>query len=305
MISVHTLGTGSGKPTPERNVSCTAVFRQGDVILFDCGEGTQMQITRSQLRPGVISLICITHFHGDHINGLPGLLGTLQLNQRTEPLTLIGPRGLKDYVRSLMRLGVIGIGYKLEIKEIGEPGIVHDAGEYTIAADRLKHRVPCWGYRLTEPDRPGRFNVERARELGIPPGPLYGRLQRGESVELEDGRVVASSEVVGASRRGLSLAYCLDTEPCEGTIRLGAGVDLMIHEGTYAPGEEKIAHTRGHSSMIDAAEMAAQAGARKLVITHVSSKYPRVQGFLKDVRALWPDAEIASDFDVFELGYAD
>jgi len=305
MISVHTLGTGSGKPTPERNVSCTAVFRQGDVILFDCGEGTQMQITRSQLRPGDIKLICITHFHGDHINGLPGLLGTLQLNQRTEPLTVIGPKGIRSYLSALSKLGVLGIGYKLVVTEVSEPGVVLDMGEYTIAADRLKHRVPCWGYRLSEPDRPGRFNVDQARDLGVPPGPLYGRLQRGEDVTLPDGRIIASNDVVGEPRRGLSVAYCLDTEPCDGAVRLAAGVDLLIHEGTYAPGEERVAHDRGHSSMIDAAETAVQAGAQRLVVTHVSSKYPRVNGFLKDVRKVMAEADIASDLDVFELGYVD
>ena len=142
MITVTTLGTGSAKPTPERNVSCTAVFREGELILFDCGEGTQVQVTRSSLRPGAIGLICITHFHGDHINGLPGLLGTLQLNQRTDPLTLIGPEGIERYIRSLSRLGVLGGGFKLNIIEVTRPGVVYQGQGYDLIADRLRHRVP-------------------------------------------------------------------------------------------------------------------------------------------------------------------
>lgn len=305
MITLHTLGTGSGKPTPERGVSCTALFRHGEVILFDCGEGTQVQLTRSTLRPGPIKLVCITHFHGDHINGLPGLLGTLQLNQRTEPLTVIGPRGLVTYIRALQKVGALGVGYRLDLIEVEEPGVVYAEPGFTITADRLKHRIVCWGYRLSEPDRPGRFDVGRAQALSIPSGPLYGRLQRGEAVVLPDGREVRPEEVLGPSRRGLSVAYCLDTQPCEGTLRLAEGVDLLVHEGTYGPEERKLAHARGHSTMQDAAEMARDAGARELVITHVSPKIMRPEIYLKEVQSTFAASAIAKDFDSFELKYVE
>ncbi len=303
MITVTTLGTGSGKPTPERNVSCTTVFRDGDLILFDCGEGTQVQLTHSQHRPGTIRLICITHFHGDHINGLPGLLGTLQLNQRTESLTLIGPEGLERYVRTLARLGVLGVGYPLEILEVKEAGVVYDCGDFAISAERLKHRIACWGYRMTEPDRPGRFDLEAARALGVPSGPLYGRLQRGESIELADGSVVRPEQVLGGARKGLSLAYCCDTQPCEGVGLLAQGVDLLVHEGTYAPDEGQIAHSRGHSTMADAARAARDNGVGRLIITHISPKYMRTDGFERQVREIFAATRIARDLDVFELAY--
>jgi ribonuclease Z len=303
MITVTTLGTGSGKPTPERNVSCTTVFREGELILFDCGEGTQIQLARSPLRPGAISVICITHFHGDHINGLPGLLGTLQLNQRTEPLVLIGPEGLKHYLQTLRRLGVMGVQYPLEIIEVSQPGVIYRGKGYHISADRLRHGIPCWGYRLTEPPRNGRFDLEAARALGIPPGPMYGLLQRGQAVELADGRTVTPEQVVGPPRAGLSVAYCCDTQPCAGVRRLAKGADLLIHEGTYAPGEEAMAHKRGHSTMLDAAHAAVEAQVQRLLVTHISSKYVRTSGFLKEVKAVFPQTWIASDLNNFELHY--
>ncbi len=303
MITVTTLGTGSGKPTLDRNVSCTAVFREGELILFDCGEGAQTQLTRAKLRPGALQLICISHFHGDHINGLPGLLGTLQLNQRTKPLTLIGPEGLNRYTRGLMRLGVLGVRYGLNIIEISRPGVVYRHRGFEISAQRLKHRITCWGYRLVELDRPGKFDVEAAKALGVPPGPMFGRLQNGETLTLDDGHVVSPQQVMGARRCGRSLAYCCDTQPCEGALKLAQGVDLLLHEGTYAPDEENLAHTRGHSTMADAARTAREAGAKRLIITHISPKYLRTDGFERSVREIFPRTRIARDLDVFELAY--
>ena len=305
MITVTTLGTGSGKPTPERSVSCTTVFREGELILFDCGEGTQVQLTRARLRPGSIGMICITHFHGDHINGLPGLLGTLQLNQRTEPLTLIGPEGIGRYIKSLSRLGVMGVGFELNITEVSKPGVVFDCGDYSIAADKLRHRVPCWGYRLSEPDRPGRFDVDAAKALGVPPGPLFGRLQRGESVTVGDDQVITPDQVMGEARKGLSLAYCCDTQPCDGVLRLAQGVDMLIHEGTYAPDEGRTAHQRGHSTMADAARAAQKAQVDQLVVTHISPKYTRTDGFEKSIRGIFERSRIARDLDTFEIAYQD
>jgi ribonuclease Z len=301
MITITTLGTASGKPTPERNVSCTAVFREGDLILFDCGEGTQIQMARSTLRPGTVRIVCITHFHGDHINGLPGMLGSFQLNQRTEPLVLIGPEGLERYITTLRRLGVLGVQYPLNLLEVSQPGVVYTTPDFSISADKLKHRIPCWGYRLEEPTRSGRFDVEAARALAIPPGPMYGQLQRGKAVTLDDGRVIEPSQVVGPSRPGLVIAYCCDTQPCEGAVRLGAGADVLIHEGTYAPGEEALAHPRGHSTMSDAARCAQAAQAHRLIITHVSPRYTRTGGFEKAVQEIFPHTSIAQDLDSFEV----
>jgi ribonuclease Z len=248
-------------------------------------------------------MICISHFHGDHINGLPGLLGTLQLNQRTAPLVLIGPEGIKRYVRSLMRMGVIGVGYGLEIIEVTNAGIVYEHRDFTISAQRLKHRITCWGYRLVEQDRPGRFDVDAAEALGVPSGPLFGKLQRGESLTLDDGSIVTPEDVMGSPRQGRSLAYCCDTQPCKGALELASAVDLLLHEGTYAPDEGRLAHTRGHSTMADAARTARDAGSKRLIITHVSPKYIRTDGFERSVKEIFPNTQIARDLDVFELAY--
>ena len=179
--------------------------------------------------------------------------------------------------------------------------MIFEGPDYHIAADHLNHRITCWGYRLAEASRPGRFDIDAARKLGVPSGPLFGRLQRGECVVLDDGTQVNPDQVLGPGRSGRSIAYCCDTSPCDGAIRLSAGADMVIHEGTYAPHESKIAHQRGHSTMADAARLAKTAGARELVITHISPKYIRTDAFLPPVRKIFPHTKIARDLDTFKV----
>src|ERR1044071_935738 len=202
-MKVIPLGTSSGKPTLRRNVSATAVVRDGEWLLFDCGEGTQMQIARAKLNPSKLTAIFITHLHGDHFNGLAGLLSTMGLDRRVRGLPLIGPTGIRDYLDTLARLKILYVNYPLDVREFGalkEMTVVYEASDYFVAARPLDHRIFTLGYRFEERDRPGRFDLERARALGIPEGPLYRRLQLGEDVQLGDGRVVRSHEVVGPAR---------------------------------------------------------------------------------------------------------
>ena len=300
-IQLVFLGTGSGKPMPQRNVSSMGLFRDGELFLFDCGEATQIQLTRSNLRPGAIEGIFLTHFHGDHVNGLPGLIGSLTLNRRSRPLTITGPRGLRKWFKCLHDLHILRPGFPVKLEEVREPGPVFEGEDYHIETQPLEHRVDTWGYALVEDERPGRFDVGRALELNIPSGPLYGRLQRGESVTLDDGRQIEPEDVLGASRPGLKIAYCTDTVPCPSATLLARDADLLVHEATYPAGDEKLAHQRGHSTAGDAARCAKEAGARRLVLTHISQKHMNLDEIVSGAREIFAETEVARDFATFTV----
>jgi ribonuclease Z len=297
-MKVIPLGTSSGKPTLRRNVSATAVVRDGEWLLFDCGEGTQMQISRAKLNPSKLAAIFITHLHGDHFNGLAGLLSTMGLDRRVRQLVLVGPPGIREYLDALARLKILYINYPLDVREfaaIKEMTVVYEASDYFVAARPLDHRIFTLGYRLEERPRPGRFDLEHARALGVPEGPLYRRLQLGEDVQLGDGRVIHSREVVGPPRPGKAVAYCTDTRPFAGTVELARGVDLIIHEATYTDDMALEARNYGHSTAAQAAEIAGAAEAHRLLITHFSTRYPDVGPLYEEARAVFPETLAAQD----------
>ena len=294
-VKVVFLGTGSGKPTPQRGVSSVVLFRDGESLMFDCGEGTQLQIARSTVRPGTISAVFITHFHGDHVNGLPGLLGSFTLNNREEPIDVIGPVGLARWFDTLRELRILWPAFPIRVHEVTAPGIVFEGAGFHVEAQPLRHRVTTWGYAYVEADRPGRFDLDAAKALGVPSGPLYGRLQRGESVELEDGTTVNPGDVLGPARPGLRIAYCTDTSPCEGAVTLGLDADLLIHEATYPGGEEKLAKSRGHSTAADAARCAVKAGARRLALTHLSQKHRFLDMYQQTAEEIFEPTVVAHD----------
>lgn len=279
-----------------------AVVGDGEWWLFDCGEAAQIQLMRAGLSSHKLAGIFITHLHGDHFNGLAGLLSTMSLDQRQRELILIGPPGIGEYLTLLKRLRIIHIAYQLDLREFAprnfrdqEEITVYETTRHLMVARPLDHRIFTLGYRLMEKPKPGRFDLERAQELGIPAGPLYSRLQAGHSVTLPDGRVIESAEVVGSPRPGRSFAYCLDTRPCPASVGLARGVDCLVHESTFTDDQAAEADQFGHSTASQAAEIASQARVKLLVITHFSSRYPDYRPLLAEARRGFSETLAAED----------
>ena len=307
-MKIIPLGTSSGKPTLRRNVSALAVVGEGEWWLFDCGEGTQMQIARAGLSPQKLVGIFISHLHGDHFNGLPGLLSSMALDNREKPLTLVAPTGTREYLNLLASLKICYVNYPLNLMEfsgksfVEQPqALVYESPRFTVITRPLDHRIFALGYRLEEKMKPGRFNLERARELGIPSGPLYSQLQAGKAVTLTDGRVIQPSEVLGEPRPGKIVSYCLDTRPCLNAVKLAENADWLIHEATFTEEQIEEAHHFGHATALQAAQVAVEARAKRLLITHFSSRYTDVRHLLDESRAVFPETFAAEDLAEFDV----
>ena len=274
-LRVLPLGTSAGRPTLQRGASALAVQAERGWMLCDCGEGAQLSAQRAGLSLSRLEAVLITHLHGDHFNGLPGLLGTLGLEGREKPLFVAGPVGLREALETLARVGSLGIGFPVVLRELTGAGGPLDLPpeiepSLSVRFAPLSHRVPTFGFRLSAPDRPGSLDVKAALAAGVPPGPMMRELKEGREVKLPDGRVVRPDGLVGPVQRGLSVAYTLDTVPCPAAVDLGRGVDLLVHEATYEHGRAALARDRGHSSGVEAAQIAVQAQARSLLLTHFS-----------------------------------
>jgi len=302
-LRVIPLGTSAGRPTLVRGAAAHAVVAQRGWVLCDCGEAAQLAAQRAGLSSSRLEAVLITHLHGDHFNGLPGLLGTLGLEGRERPLLLAGPRGLGEILAVLARHGALGLRFPLRLVELDSAGAIDAAGgSFRIEAGPLEHRVPTFGYRMSLPDMPGHLDARAALEAGVPEGPLLAELKAGRSVTLPGGRVVHGAALVGPPQRGLSVAYTLDTVPCAGAVELGRGVDLLIHEATYEDGRAALARERGHSSSVEAARIAAQAGARRLLLTHFSPSVD-AEVLAGEARAVHAEVLAAQDGVAIELSH--
>ncbi|MHB8606162.1 MAG: ribonuclease Z [Thermoplasmatota archaeon] len=288
------LGTGGSWPSVDRNVAAVAVKRGSDVILFDCGEGTQRQFQRSRLSYMDVAHVFITHLHADHFLGITGLVQTMRLNERRAPLTIYGPPGTKDLIGMLTSIGKSRGQYKLEILELTDGDEVKLDG-FRVLARAVKHNIYALGYALVEDDRPGRFNKPRALELGVPEGKMFGKLQHGESVTLADGRIVKPSDVLGPARRGRKLAYTGDCVPCEATVELAEGADILIHDSTYAS-DFPDANQYGHSTSAQAAWIAGKANVGRLFLTHISPRYTDARPLVDEARKVFSETYEARDF---------
>ena len=297
-LSVAFLGTGGAVPSARRNTASVLIARGGERLLFDCGEGTQRQMQRS-LGLVQVDAIYFTHFHADHFLGLPGLLKTYDLTEREKPLTIYGPRGLRDLFQSMAR--VIGrVGYKLELVEL-------DAGEVVPLVDAevrsfpVEHSVRALGYALVEEERPGRFDPEAAKRLGVKEGPDFAALQRGERVQGLAGPV-EPGEVMGESRPGRTIALTGDTAPCRATVDAARGADLLIHDASFSEEEAQRAADTGHSTVGQAAAVAREAKVKLLALVHISSRY-HVGKVLEEAKEVFEPTIAPRDFDVIDLPF--
>lgn len=298
------LGTGAGTPSLQRNVSAMGLTfsDRGAGWLFDCGEGTQHQIMRSALTPARLEKIFITHLHGDHVFGLPGLLTSRSMSGVATPLTLYGPEGLKTLVETTLALSHSYATFPLEIIEI-KPGLIFDDGKRRVTAWPMAHVIECYGFRIDEYDKPGVLLTEKLQEHQVPRGPWFQQLKQGEDIVLADGRTIIASDYLGPPLKGRSLALFGDTGPTPVAAEMAASVDVMVHETTLEAAMAEKANSRGHSTTLQAAAVAQQAGAKKLIATHFSARYRihECDRLLAECRSIFANTVLATDFATFEI----
>ncbi len=303
MLSLTFLGTAAARPTVERNVSSICLQREGETMLFDCGEGTQRQM----MRFGVgftLSDIFFTHFHADHFLGVIGLIRTLGLQARVEPMRLYGPRGAKKMLSEAVGLGVERAPFGVEIEEL-KPGDALNRDGYDLHVFATEHGGPgAVGYALREHQRLGRFDPDKATAMGIPEGPLWGRIHKGETIELPDGRSVRPEELVGPPRPGRAVVITGDTRPSAAVVDAATGADLLVHEATFSEEEKERARETGHSTAREAAQVALAARVGRLVLSHVSARYSaNSEELLKEAREVFRETVVAKDGMVVEVGF--
>jgi ribonuclease Z len=304
MLTLTFLGTSAACPTVDRNTAGIAVHREGETILFDCGEGTQRQMMRWSVGFSFREIF-FSHYHSDHFIGLIGLVRTMGLMDRSEPVTLYGPKGGQRVLGGALNVGIERTKFPVEIIEI-KPGDVLRRPDYDIRVFETEHRADTVGFALAEHDRLGRFDPDRARAMGIPEGPLWGRLHRGESVQLPDGRAVTPAELVGPARQGRTLVYTGDTRPHPAVVAASRGADLLVHEATFSDSEIERAKETGHSTAREAAEIAREAGVGRLILTHISPRYSVDAGeLLTEARAIFENTAIARDGWTVEIPYVE
>ena len=295
------LGTGGSWPSPERNVSAIAIKRNAEVLLFDCGEGTQRQLMHSTVSFMQISKIFITHFHGDHFLGLAGLIQSMSLNNRDSELEIYGPDGCEILIDSMTGLGHYTTTYPIITKDV-KPGDIIKFDDYKVRVAQADHPVPALMYSLEENPRPGKFDKPKALELGIPEGRFFSQLQQGKIIE-HDGKSFTPDMVLGPPRPGRKIVYTGDTKPTQEIVKLAKNCDVLIHDSTTALDLEEKSNSYGHSSSAQAAQAAKDAGAVKLFLTHISPRYDETEQLLADAVAIFENSEVPDDFTEYEVKY--
>jgi len=299
------LGTAGSVPTNARSLPAVLIKRLDEQLMFDCGEGVQRQMIKAKVGFHKKMKIFISHMHGDHVLGLLGLLQTMALMNRQRKVDVYGPEGLKRFFEDAREVLQFCLTFDVEIHEVHDAGIVCDDEDYTVEATEANHVITGWAYALVEKPRPGKFYPEKARALGIPEGELWSRLQHGECVKLPNGKVVRPSEVIGPPRQGRKIVYTGDTRPFDGFADFAANADLVIHDATFDDTLVDKADLDGHSTPSQAAQQAAKANAKKLVLTHISARYADTAILLEQAQKIFRDVLVAEDFMELELPLLD
>lgn len=297
------LGTGGTYPSKMRNVTSVAVQLPGEVVMFDCGEGTQRQLMRSSVSFMKINTILISHLHADHFLGIPGLVQSMSLNGRENDLRILGPKGTKKNVQSMLRLGYFKSGFRVLTEDI-TPKSVLDFGSYAIRCVEAEHSIPSLAYSLEENPRPGRFDLKKARKLSVPEGPLYRRLQEGKSVKVGD-RKIQPEQVLGPPRPGRKLVYSGDTKPSRTIVRLAKNADVLIHDCTLDSSHGKLASDFGHSTAAEAATVAKAAKVGTLFLVHLSPRYESHEVLEKEARSIFKESVVAQDLMEYIVRFRD
>lgn len=292
------LGTSSAVPSKYRNHTALALKAFGEVFLFDCGEGTQRQMAQIKLSPMKVNKIFISHLHGDHILGIPGIIQSMGFRDRKEPLHIYGPPGLSEVLKSALKLGYFSMDFDIHSHEL-EEGVIIENEQYKIECVKTEHNVPNLSYSIQEIKKPY-FIKEKAVKLGLKPGPEFGKLHRGIPIKIDD-RIIQPEEVLGEERKGIKIAYSGDTRPCEAMIKLAQNSDVLIHESTFEPGHESKASETGHSTAQDAANIAKEACVKTLILTHISTRYKKSNLLKKSAKEIFENTLLAEDLMVFEI----
>jgi ribonuclease Z len=300
-LRVIFLGTSGAIPTAERSLPATLIQRGREMFMFDCGEGVQRQMVKARVGFHRRTKIFLSHLHGDHVLGLPGLLQTMALMDRKLKLEIFGPEGTRAFLECARESLQFGLTFPVEINEILDAGKVCDEPEYSIEAAKSNHVITSFAYAFVENPRPGKFHPEKARSLGIPEGELWSRLQHGETVTLADGKMVKPEAVLGTARRGRKIVFSGDTRPFRGFAQFAAGADLVVHDSTFDDALGDKADEDGHSTPSQAAQLAKDSKAKKLVLTHISARYIDSSLLLEQGKAIFAETIVADDFRVLEL----
>jgi ribonuclease Z len=306
-LEAFVLGCGGMMPLPNRHLTSVLLRREGELFLFDGGEGTQVSLRRLNLRWKKISVIFISHTHADHVTGIPGLLMLSSQVDRDDPLYIIGPPRITEYIETSRRVLDMYINYEIIIREITEPGVVYEGDGFHVRAFPLRHTKPCYGYALEELPRPGEFHPEKAEALGVKRGPLWAELQSGKSVKAGDGSEVRPEQVLGPARRGRKFSFVTDTLAFPEIAGEVAGSDLFVCEGMFEKALEESAREKKHMTAEQAARIALAAEVKKLALIHYSPRYTEyeLKQVIQEAAAVFPDTVLSRDRMVFPIEYVD